>query len=177
MSAEDAIPLFPRDYIPRILATVLLHAGTLKKEHQLEREDAITDRLFKRLRKDKFLRDSPFFLIREHTLFDEDISEGGQRGRVDINLIAPPGDETYFAIEAKRLHVAFPSGWQSLIHEYVAGKQGMMCFVTGKYSPFQQAAAMLGYVFDGDVAKAQSGIDDSVQRNARTLQLLPPLRL
>src|ERR1035441_7926256 len=34
----------------------------------------------------------------------------------------------YFGIESKRLHVSFPSGWQSLISEYVTGHQGMMCF-------------------------------------------------
>lgn len=174
MSVEQCIPLFPAEEIPRILDTVLLHAGTLSKKHETEREDAITNRLYKLLRKDKMFRAAPFFPFREHPIFDDDSSKDGQRGRIDINFLCLPGDETYFAIEAKRLHVAFPSGWQSLISEYVAGEQGMMCFITGKYSRFQQAAAMLGYVFDGDLTKAKDDIAKSIYRHAGRLKLAVP---
>jgi hypothetical protein len=48
--------------------------------------------------------------------------------------ITPP----YFAVEAKRLHVSLPSGWQSLVAEYVGGNQGMMCFITGRYRNTQR---------------------------------------
>lgn len=173
LSAEHSIPLFPTEEIPRILDTVLLHAGTLRKTHETEREDALTDRLFRLLLRDKMFRSAPFIPIREHQIFD-DMSKEGHSGRIDINFITPPGDETYFAIEAKRLHVTFPSGWKPLISEYVVGDQGMMCFITGKYSRSQQAAAMLGYVFDGEVAQAEAGIDASVRKNAGQLTLVPP---
>ncbi|MHB8809929.1 MAG: hypothetical protein ACYC9M_07920, partial [Desulfobulbaceae bacterium] len=76
-----------------------------------------------------------------------------------------------------RLHVTFPSGWQSLVSEYVTGDQGMLCFISGRYSGTQQAAAMLGYVFDGDVARARSGIENSVRKNTGLLKLLPPHKL
>lgn len=176
MGVEQAIPLFPAEEIPRILSLVLSYAGTLRKKDETEREDTLSDRLYNLLRKDKIFRAAPFVLVREHQIFD-DIGKEGHSGRIDINFIYPPGYETYFAIEAKRLHVTFPSGWQSLVSEYVTGKQGMMCFVTAKYSRFQQAAAMLGYVFDGDVAKARAGVASSISKNAGRLKLAPPYRL
>lgn len=176
LSAEHGIPLFPTEEIHRILDTVLLHAGTLRKAHEMEWEDALSDRLFKLLRRDKLFRAAPFVPVREHQIFDVSNKEG-HSGRIDINFMYPPGDETYFAIEAKRLHVTFSSGWQSLVSEYVTGEQGMMCFITGKYSGTQQAAAMLGYVFDGDVIKAKAGIGVSIHKNAERLKLVPPLQL
>lgn len=125
------------------------------------------------LRKDKLFRSSPYFPFREHPIFDDSNKEG-QSGRIDINFICPPGDETYFAIEAKRLHVTFPSGRQSLVSEYVVGDQGMMCFITGKYSRFQQAAAMLGYVFDGNIVEAGNAIAKSVCKHAVRIKLIKP---
>ncbi|MCI5129423.1 MAG: hypothetical protein D3920_04270 [Candidatus Electrothrix sp. AW2] len=173
MDAENGIPLFPSEEIPRILDLVLFHAGKIRKKHDAEREDVLSDRLFKRLRKDKIFRAAPFVPVREHQLFDENGKES-QSGRIDINFIRPPGDETYFAIEAKRLHVTFSSGWKSLVSEYVTGSQGMMCFISGKYSPSQQTAAMLGYVFDGDIVRAEDKIAASVRKNAKQLKLMPP---
>jgi len=171
LNAEYAIPLFPVEDIPLILDTVLRYACLLKKASETEREDTLSNHLYKMLRKDKIFRTAPFSPCREYPLFGEEAKEG-QSGRIDINFISLPGDETYFAIEAKRLHVTFPSGWQSLVGEYVTGRQGMMCFVTGKYAPFQQAAAMLGYVFDGQVDKARDGIAAAVRKGAGTLRLV-----
>ena len=176
LNAEHAIPLFPTDEIPRILDMLLRHAARLRKKHETEREDVISDRLFKLLRKDKMLRAAPFVPVREHQIFDNNTQEG-HSGRIDINFVCLPGDETYFAIEAKRLHVNFPSGWKSLVSEYVAGEQGMMCFINGKYSRFQPSAAMLGYVFDGNVSKARTGIAASVLKNAGVLRLVSPHQL
>jgi hypothetical protein len=170
LSAENGIPLFPSEEIPRILDLVLFHAGKIRKKHDTEKENVISKRLFIQLRKDKLFRAAPFIPVREHPLYDESDKEG----RIDINFIRPPGDETYFAIETKRLHVTFPSGWKSLVSEYVTGNQGMMCFISGKYSPSQQAAAMLGYVFDGDLARAEDKIVASVRKNAKQLKLMPP---
>lgn len=176
LSAAHGIPLFPSEEIPQILDVVLLHAETLKKTSETEREDVLSVRLYKLLIKDKLFRSAPYIPVPEHQIFDDSGKEG-HSGRIDINFICPPGVETYFAIEAKRLHVTFPSGWQSLISEYVTGDQGMMCFVSGKYSGAQQAAAMLGYVFDGDIGKARRGIDNSVCKNAGLLKLSPPHQL
>lgn len=176
LSAVHGIPLFPTEEIPRILDVVLFHAETLKKTKETEREDVLSARLYKLLVKDKLFRSAPYSPVLEHQIFDDSGKEG-HSGRIDINFLCPPGAETYFAIEAKRLHVTFPSGWQSLISEYVIGDQGMMCFVTGRYSGTQQAAAMLGYVFDGDIDKARRGIDTFLRKHADLLKLSPPHEL
>jgi hypothetical protein len=82
------------------------------------------------------------------------------------------GDEVYFAIEAKRMHVTDQNGkWYSLIREYVSGDQGMMCFVTSKYSSAQRGSAMLGYVFDGDINRAREGISKAIESNRTKLKL------
>ena len=49
----------------------------------------------------------------------------------------------YFVIESKRLHVSFASGWQSLVPEYVAGNQGMMCFINERYARDLESGGML----------------------------------
>jgi hypothetical protein len=50
----------------------------------------------------------------------------------------------------------------------------MMCFADGRYSKGLASAAMLGYVFDGDVAKARAAIASSIQLNHSKLKTLPP---
>lgn len=172
MSVRDCIPLFPADEVPAVLNMLLDAAVTLRKLNGTETEDDLSDRLFKRLRNDRRLRASPFSIHREARVYDDVIDQAGHMGRVDLCCMCPGGDQTYFAIEAKRLHVIFPSGWASLVSEYVSGDQGMMCFVTGKYAETQQKGAMLGYVFDGDVRRARSGITKSIDKNKNKLRIV-----
>lgn len=47
-----------------------------------------------------------------------------------------------------------------------------MCFVTAKYSETQQKGAMLGYVFDGDVSRARSGIARAIAKNRAKLRMV-----
>lgn len=176
MSISPAVALFPVDEIPIILQRVIYHSQKLKKIDDKDREDSLSDRLFKMLRRDKMFRGAPYTPIREHQIFDDDCKEG-HSGRIDINFVCPPGDQTYFAIESKRLHVDFASGWQSLVGEYVTGDQGMMCFISGKYSQSQEVAAMLGFVFDGEVDKARININEAIIKNKSLLKLAHPGKL
>jgi hypothetical protein len=172
LNEQKFIPLFPADEIGAILSTVLDQAKTLQKKNDAEREDDLSDRLYKRLCKDAYIRNAPFSVYREVRIYNDDIDEAGHTGRIDFCCTMPPGNDTYFAIEAKRLHVTFPNGkWQSLVSEYVTGDQGMMCFVTGKYAAHQETGAMLGYVFDGDVLKARKSISDSIDVNQNKLKI------
>ena len=50
----------------------------------------------------------------------------------------------------------------------------MMCFVDGRYSKGLASAAMLGYVFDGNVAKARAAVASSIRLNRSKLKTLPP---
>ena len=155
---------FPESEIPFILAGILRCMAAVKKRSNHERENPITTRLWKRLRRDAELNNRPTHLDPEAWEVDEK-DEAGKIGRLDLRflLLAPIKPTPVFAIEAKRLHVTFPkAGWKSLVSEYVTSdtskpveeEQGMMCFVSGRYSRGLRAGATLGYVFDGEVEAA-----------------------
>lgn len=175
-SAEGLIPLFSEDEVPTILAAILKPSSGLTKRHETEWEDHITNRLFAALIRLKKIRSASFVPVREYLL----ISHDGERiqGKIDISFVEPSGGYCYFAIEAKRLHVTFAGGeWHSLAGEYVTGDQGMMCFITGKYSPALRSGGMLGYVFDRRIEKATAGIAGLIQKSAEKLRLSPPRKL
>jgi len=126
----------------------------------------------KRLQRDCRIRRGPFVAWPEYQVLDEKIDDPTVGGQIDICFVATQCNHTYFAIEAKRLHVTYENGkWYSLVGEYVSGDQGMMCFVTSKYSDTQRAGAMLGYVFDGDICRARAGISKAIDSNKKKLKL------
>jgi hypothetical protein len=169
--ARDWLPLFPDEEIPHILDAIKRCMAGVRKTSEQEHETQITKRLHIKLKADTVLRERPVWPDRE-TAEDEDT---GEEGRLDLRFmlqdpaLKPP---PYFAVEAKRLHVTFPSGRQSLVSEYVRGDQGMMCFITGRYSKGLRSGAMLGYIFDGDVPRAVNSIFSTTQKNARDLKLV-----
>ena len=171
MSAVDCVPLFPAEQVPAILNILLDHTQTLRKTSDTEHEDDLSDRLVKRLRLDPRIRDSPFSPIREFRVYDGPIDEAGHSGRIDICFMCMGGDQTYFAVEAKNLHVTYTSGWKSRVTEYVTSDQGMMCFVTSRYAAAQQVGAMLGYVFNGDIDQARIRIARAIEANRLALKI------
>ena len=173
---------FPEDEIPFILAAILRCMTTVKKESECERENPITIRLWKKLRRDTELNKRPTHLDPEAWELDEE-DEDGKIGRLDLRFLFSTGSLKpwpCFAIEAKRLHVTFPrAGWASLVSEYVtsntskpvAEEQGMMCFISGRYSRGLRSGAMLGYVFDGNVDAARASIARAIAQHAKKLKL------
>lgn len=178
---------FPQSEIPFILAGILRCMAAVKKKTDQERENDLTTRLWKRLQRDEELNRRPTHLDTEvWELNDKD--EDGKIGRLDLRFLwlEPIKPTPVFAIEAKRLHITFPkAGWKSLVSEYVTGdtnkpieeEQGMMCFVSGRYSRGLRAGAMLGYVFDGEVEAARAAIATAIQTHARKLKLVPSTRM
>lgn len=167
--------LFPSEEIAVILAAVLRCAARLRKKHATEHENKLSDRLHKLLRCDPELRQSPVYIDREASIYhDGDVKEGAA-GRVDFRflLLKPIRPVLYFAAEAKRLHVTMPSGWASLVPEYVTGDQGMSCFITERYTPGLASGLMIGYVYDVDVDKARAAVAASIARNASSLAVEP----
>lgn len=163
-------PLFPEPLIPQILRILLRSLAGFEKTHPIEFETDLSRRLLARMKRDAEIRDAPFYPYREIV---EDDEESGRENRFDIwfILLDPvPKPPPYFVVEAKRLHVSFESGWSSLVAQYVTGKQGMMCFVDGRYSKGLTSAAMLGYVFDGNVQKARDGISKQVRKHHMKLK-------
>ena len=178
---------FPESEIPFILAGILRCMATVNKTKPCEHENDITIRLWKKLRRDDELNARPTHFDPEAWELNEK-DEDGKVGRLDLRflLLAPIKPTPVFAIEAKRLHVTFPrAGWSSLVPEYVtshtskpvAEEQGVMCFVSGRYSRGLRAGAMLGYVFDGEVDAARASIAATIQTHAKKLKLVPSSRL
>jgi len=170
---------FPPDgEIPFILTAVLRCSSALRKKHATEHENKISNRLRKLLVQDVHLRRRPILVDREACVYDDDQEE--PIGRLDFRFLFTR--ETmypwpYFAIEAKRLHVTFPSGWDSLVPEYVTGHQGMMCFIEQRYAQGLASSGMLGYVFDGDIEKARTSVAASIEANREKLKTAPPFKL
>lgn len=154
------IPVFSDEEIPHILNALLRCLKGLRKTSPQELETLLTKRLRKQLLQDRYLRDGPVWLDREAVLDQEDADD---EGRLDLRFLLldryqkPP---PYFAVEAKRLHVTSKGQWRSRVPEYVTHRQGMMCFIEGRYSKGLRSGGMLGYVFDGDISRAASSISE-----------------
>lgn len=173
-ASEWVIPVFPEEEIPVILHAVLRSLKGLRKTKPCELETGLNKRLRKSLRRDYVLRDSPVEVDGEKVLDDDDSDD---EGRLDISFTFSTERRKpwpYFAIEAKRLHVTYKGRMHPQTPQYVTERQGMMCFVDGRYSKGLASAAMLGYVFDGDVAKAWAAISSSIHLNRSKLKTLPP---
>ncbi len=172
--SDDVVRLFPEEDVPRILGLILIGCQNLKKNHDTEREDRVSNHLYIRLLRMPQFRNGPWQLDREVSLFNPDSDNDSEKctGRLDFRIItrAPSDFRSYFAVEAKRLHVTSPSGWRSLADEYV-GPQGMMCYVAGKYADQMRASAMLGYVYDRDTTGARKNIENEIMKNKDALQM------
>lgn len=178
--AMEWIPLFPAEEIPFILAAVLRCSTTLRKKRVTEYENRISNRLRKLLIRDPDLRQRPIELEPEVPLYNDDTDEENAIGRPDFRFLYSTQLHhpwPYFAIEAKRLHVRFPSGWESCVHNYVTDRQGMMCFIEQRYGQGLASGGMLGYVFDGDIEKARISVAASIETNREKLKTAPPFNL
>lgn len=100
--------------------------------------------------------------------------EGKEISRTDIRLY-PPGRKrrrVSLILEGKRLNTP-----ASRAAEYV-GRNGMMCFIPTAQVPVKYAAglpcgAMLGYVLDGNLRRAQAAVCKAIRAKARPLLLVP----
>jgi hypothetical protein len=175
---------FPEQEIPYILAAILRCCELLKKESFNEHENCLTIRLVRLLRRDHMMLKRPVHLDWEVSEFDSTNPE--QLGRLDLRFLFSTGilhPWPCFAVEAKRLHVTFPKGgWKSLVSEYattatqrpVEEEQGMMCFISGRYSKGLRAGAMVGYVYDGRIDDARRAIAEAIVEQAEKLKVKKP---
>ncbi len=167
--------LFPAKHIPTILLLIVEAGSSLRKKTEHEREDHLTRRLYKQLIKAPVFRNGPLDIVLqpEIPLTGQDV-DASSFGRIDLLVSCARGHEVYFAIEAKRLRFYSAGGGKlySGAGEYI--REGMMRFVTGKYAPYMEESAMLGYVFDGELDKARSDVDKSIRNNATALRLASP---
>ena len=162
--------LFPEELIPEILELVMTSWRTFKKPNRLAREVPISKEFTRKIRAEKNQRgDLPFHVWYELPTLSTQTEEDG---RVDILFayIGTPREDIYFAFECKRLRIPYPSGLDTNNSDYV-GDQGMMCFVTGKYSRSVVNAGMMAYVMDGNTSVAITSVGKLIKNKRDALKL------
>ena len=163
--------LFPEGLIPEIIELVTTTWAAFKKPNRHEREERITRRFAERVRQEKNRRgDLPFKVRVEVSI--PDVENGQETGRVDFifDYIETIREEVYFAFECKRLRIPYESGLDTNNSEYT-NEQGMMCFITGKYSEGLPCGGMIGYVMDGKTEKAIPSVGRLIKNKRLPLKL------
>ncbi len=167
--ASQWADLFPDNLIPDILGLVITTWQRFKKPHRNDLEVPITRRFREELVMEKDHRYLPFSIWPESS--ETDPKTGKEIGRIDIRFLHGYKENVYFAFECKRLRVPYKSGIRSNASEYV-GVDGMMCFITGKYSRGLFSGGMIGYVMISDVRAAIQSVKKAISRNYTMLCLI-----
>lgn len=152
--------------VPTILHLVLDCWTQMPAPDDTHHEDDITVRLCKILRQNRTARDLPFQI--DPQMVELEPEEGNQTGRMDITfrpLVAR--EDIYFCLEGKLLNVIQNGRRRSLASEYV--KQGMVRFISGKYSKAVLHGGMAGYVRDGDTKHAISRVAVNIKKQGAAL--------
>lgn len=168
--------LFPQRHIPAILASLFQAGETLRKKTENDREDWITRRLYERLVRIPAFRDGPLDIRLKPEIVIPKLDADTPTGEIDLLVSCGAGYEVYFPIEAKRLRF-YSSEGKIIPGSGAYVRDGMMRYILGQYSPYMQAAAMLGYVFDGKTDLARSNIDATVRKKALELGLKFPKQI
>jgi hypothetical protein len=164
--------LFPHELIPEILELVMTSWDSFEKPDRLEREVSISEEFVKKIRIEKNRRDDlPFHVWPEVNTLD---TQAEDKGRTDIlfAFLGTPKEEIHFVFECKRLRIPYPppSRLATNNSEYV-NRQGMMCFVTGKYSGSVTNGGMIGYVMDGHIKEAITSVGKLIKNKRLDLKL------
>lgn len=159
------IELFPQSYVPVVLQDILDALPRLNSppEGATRPEELLTGQLYDLIKRNQRYYSGPLEPSIEHWLPDRD-------SRVDIRFSCGKGLETYFVVEAKRLFTTYPGGAKAdPLQAYI--DRGMMRFIGGRYAPFQEASAMLGYVFEVTCADARCRLKAAVEKRRQDLHL------
>jgi hypothetical protein len=168
--SRDWDSFFQTDLIPVILAHVVSTWAPMEKPGRDALEEDVSLKLYSALINAKD-RSAHQFLIRyEDVEVDTDLAK--EIGRKDIVFYPSTLEEIYFCLEAKRLNALVSGRRTALADEYV--KEGMLRFVSGKYSKQVRHGGMLGYVLDGQVGRAIKNIDKNIRARLTELGMASP---
>jgi hypothetical protein len=165
---------FDENYLAEIMEALIVAWTQMKQPRRNEIEDRITYRLAGRLANDDTFAELPYDVVPQYWLLG---LNGERLGRLDLRFKHRNSQRDYFALEAKRLHVRYPSGSFSTGYPSYAGVKGMMSFITGYYSKRLPACGMIGYVMDSDSGSAWIGIDRRISAQRLSLRLTVGCRL
>lgn len=94
---------------------------------------------------------------------------GTQKGHIDIRVTRGYVASEYFSLECKRLNEIDKKGkFSSLAGKYV--DEGVMRYVSEQYSGGKNGG-MIGYIMDGDIAKAVKCINDAIEKRKNNLSI------
>ena len=129
-------------------------------------EDPTTEEFCRRLRQSRTAAELPFRI--DIQLVELGESSDADQGRMDI-VFSPllPTEVVYFCLECKRLNVTKFGSTRSYATEYVI--HGMMRFITGQYASQVQHGGILGYVLDGNAARAIESVSAAIRRRCEEL--------
>jgi hypothetical protein len=157
--------------VPDILKLIVATWEEMPSPKSDDREDDITDALCRALQQNRTARQL-MFQIRTQVV-ELEPAEGEDLGRMDIAFIfLVPREDIYFCLESKKLNVLKDGVTRSYASEYVTF--GMLRFVSGQYAKSVRHGAMVGYVLDGDVARAIANVQANVTANATILCMSSP---
>jgi hypothetical protein len=160
---------FDQNYLGEVLEAIATAWNRMRQPKRNELEDSITCRLAGRLLNDSHFSDFPFDVVTQYWLLG---LNGERLGRLDLRFKHRSSQRDYFAFESKRLHVKYPRGSFSSEYPTYAGDEGMMAFVLGQYCKGLPTAGMLGYIMDGRLDKAWTGLVRRIQLRRQPLRLL-----
>lgn len=161
---EPGWGLFPNGWVGEVLRYIVDVWQRLRLPSGVKLEPRITKLFAGAIRKRYESEGRDWFATVEDPDWDP---SGKETSRTDIRLY-PPGKKRHdicFVFESKCLNKP-----QSNASKYV-GKDGMMCFITGKYSAGLPCAGMLGYVMDGKVPRAHKAICKAIKKKHKALRL------
>ena len=138
---------------------------------QTELEDTITERLVDLLRKDRAICKHGFISIHFKLRQEDAIGDYTTKGILDMALFLDQDHERYIAYECKRLNRVNTEGKRagSLAGPYV--EEGVVRYVTAKYSEKLPYGCMLGYVMDGDIEFAVKQLKTALTERKVLIQL------
>jgi hypothetical protein len=156
--------LFPNGFVGEVMALLLQGWQELHLPSEVTRETPITA-LFRDVLLQCQNEDAGWFFTLEDP--DTDPTFGTELGRNDIRIYPPrhKRQTIFLTVECKRLNV--PRG--SLAAEYV--NEGMMRFVTNRYSKNLTSGVMVGYVMDSDTAKAFGAVRREIGQQKAALRI------
>lgn len=162
--------LFEQELIPTILALVLAAWEQLPTLAEDEYEDTVTNKLYAAMKNGKDRQRHPFLIQLQNAEFHS--ATETIVGWKDIAFYPSNDEEIYFCLEAKRLNAIVSGKSESLASEYVS--EGIQRFVDRKYSPQVRHGGMLGYVLDGDIARAINNVANCIRLHEANLRMNPP---
>jgi hypothetical protein len=173
-SLDPFADTFPPSLLPWVFRTVFKEWNKFHRTTRTPLENRITKPFVGHLQSCQENRHLPFFFDVHVKLANPE--KDTETGELDIRVMHGQRPKVFFAFECKRLNIIRNGKYASQAGDYV-GKEGMGCFLSGKYDGGSDCGGMMGYVMDNDVQKAITAINKALNTNKDILGIRPPPEL